>query len=215
MALTPGAEPIERLARALAGGVPGLLLDLVRGGLRDGPDVVECIARDASATKPPGARLVVLVDQFEELFTMCRDDEQRKLFVDILTRPQADPRTSVSVIVSVRADYYARCAALPELADLLGATVLVGTMTERELRRAIELPARHVGLQLEPGLTDVILTDVGDEPGGLPLLSTALLETWVRRDGTTLTVAGYQDTGGVSGALTHLAESVYERFSAD
>ena len=88
-------------------------------------------------------------------------------------------------------------------------------MTERELRRAIELPARHVGLQLEPGLTDVILADIGDEPGGLPLLSTALLETWVRRDDTTLTVAGYEDAGGVSGALTHLAESVYERFSPD
>ena len=104
--LTPGAEPIERLARALAGGVPGLLLDLVRARLRDDPDALERIARDAPATKPPGARLVVIVDQFEELFTMCRDDEQRRRFVDILTRPVADPRTSVSVIMSVRADYY-------------------------------------------------------------------------------------------------------------
>jgi DNA-binding SARP family transcriptional activator/WD40 repeat protein len=211
--LTPGAEPIERLAHALAGGVPGLLLDLVRARLRDDPDALERIARAAMATKLPGSRLVVVVDQFEELFTMCRDDEQRRRFVDTLTRPVDDPRTSVSVIISVRADYYARCAALPELAPLLGATLLVGTMTNRELRRVIEEPARRAGLRLEPGLTDVILTDVGDEPGGLPLLSTALLETWVRRDDSVLTVAGYADAGGVSGALTNLAESVYERFS--
>ena len=213
--LTPGAEPIERLARALAGAIPGLLLDLVRARLQDDPDALEHIASEAPATKLSGARLVVIVDQFEELFTMCRDDEQRRRFVDTLTQSLGDPRTSVSVIMSVRADYYARCAALPELSPLLGTTLGVGVMTERELRRAIELPARRAGLQLEPGLTDVILADVGDEPGGLPLLSTALLETWVRRDDTTLTIAGYEDAGGVSGALTHLAESVYERFSTD
>jgi DNA-binding SARP family transcriptional activator/WD40 repeat protein len=213
--LTPGAEPIERLARALAGGVPGLLLDLVRARLRDDPDALERIARDAVTATSPGARLVVIVDQFEELFTMCRDDEERRRFVDTLTRPLGDPRTSVSVITSVRADYYAQCAALPELSPLLGATLGVGPMTERELRRAIELPAGRVGLQLEPGLTDVILTDLGNEPGGLPLLSTALLETWVRRDDSMLTIAGYEAAGGVSGALTHLAESVYERFSPE
>jgi WD40 repeat protein len=88
-------------------------------------------------------------------------------------------------------------------------------MTEREHRRVIESPARRVGLELEQGLTDVILADVGDEPGALPLLSTALFETWARRDDTTLTIAGYQDAGGVAGALTNLAESVYERFSPD
>ena len=118
--------------------------------------------------------------------------------------------------MSVRADYYAQCAALPELSPLLGATLAVGTDdgARAPARDRVAGPAESDS-QLEPGLTDVILTDVGDEPGGLPLLSTALLETWVRRDDTTLTVAGYEDAGGVSGALTHLAESVYERFSPD
>ena len=104
---------------------------------------------------------------------------------------------------------------MPELAPLLATTLLVGTMTDRELRRAIEEPAGRAGLRLEPGLTDAIVADVGNEPGGLPLLSTALLETWVRRHDSTLTLAGYADAGGVSGALTHLAESVYARFSPD
>ena len=213
--LTPGAEPLDHLARALAAVAPGLSPDVLRARLRDDPDALEHIARDALATKPPGSRLVVVVDQFEELFTMCRDDEVRRRFVDGLARSVADPRAPVSVIVAVRADYYARCAAVPELAPLLGATLLVGTMTDRELRRAIEEPARRAGLRLEAGLTDAIVADVGHEPGGLPLLSTALVETWVRRHDSTLTLAGYAEAGGVTGALTHLAESVYQRFSPD
>jgi DNA-binding SARP family transcriptional activator/WD40 repeat protein len=213
--LTPGEDPLERLARALASGAPALSLDVVRARLRDDPDALEHIARDALAAKPPGSRLVVVVDQFEELFTMCRDDDLQRRFVDALVRSVSDPRAPVSVVVAVRADYYARCAALTDLAPLLGSTLLVGTMTDRELSRAIEEPARRAGLQLEPGLTDVILADVGKEPGALPLLSTALLETWIRRNESTLTLSGYENAGGVTGALTHLAESVYQQFSVD
>ena len=88
--------------------MPGLSLDETRVRLGDDPDALEHIARDALATKPPGSRLVVVVDQFEELFTMCRDDELRERFVDGLARSSADPRAPVSVIVAVRADYYAQ-----------------------------------------------------------------------------------------------------------
>jgi DNA-binding SARP family transcriptional activator/WD40 repeat protein len=212
--LTPGADPLDRLAAALASVVPEPGLDLVRARLHDDLDALEHVARDALKARPAGARLVVVVDQFEELFTMCRDDVLRGRFVDLVARSVANPRAPVSVIIAVRADYFARCAALPELASLLGTTVLVGAMTERELRRAIEEPARRAGLRLEPGLTDAIVSDVVDEPGGLPLLSTALLETWVRRRDSTLTLAGYADAGEVTGALAHLAEDVFQRFSA-
>ena len=107
--LTPGAEPLDRLARALAAVVPGLSLDVVRAApAATNPTRSSTSRRDALATKPPGARLVVVVDQFEELFTMCRDDELRRRFVDGLARSAADPRAPVSVIVAVRADYYAR-----------------------------------------------------------------------------------------------------------
>jgi DNA-binding SARP family transcriptional activator/WD40 repeat protein len=213
--LTPGVDPLERLARALAGAASGLSLDVLRARLRDDPEALEHIARDALAAKPRGSRLVVVVDQFEELFTMCRDDDLQRRFVDALVRSVGDPRAPVSVVVAVRADYYARCAALTDLAPLLGSALLVGSMTDRELCRAIEEPARRAGLRLEPGLTDAVLTDVAEEPGGLPLLSTALLETWVRRHDSTLTLAGYENAGGVTGALTHLAESVYQQFGPD
>ena len=86
----------------------------------------------------------------------------------------------------------------------------IGPMTAEELRLAIEEPARRGHWEFEPGLVDLILRDVGDEPGALPLLSHALLETWKRRAGHTLTLKGYADAGGVHGAIAHTAESVYQ-----
>src|SRR6185436_4055078 len=85
--------------------------------------------------------------------------------------------------------------------------------TTDELRRAIEEPAKRGHWEFEPGLVDLILRDVGDEPGALPLLSHALLETWKRRAGHVLTLKGYADAGGVRGAIAHTAESVYQSLS--
>jgi WD40 repeat protein len=114
--------------------------------------------------------------------------------------------------VALRADYYGRFAAYPGLADLLGGNhVLVGPMQASELRRAIELPAARVGLEVERELADVLVNDVEDEPGALPLLSTALLELWQKRDGNALTLAAYRESGGVDGAVARLAESTYAR----
>jgi WD40 repeat protein len=93
--------------------------------------------------------------------------------------------------------------------------LLVGNMDEAGLRDAIEGPARVAGLTLEQGLADLILRDVAGEPGGLPLLSHALLEVWKRRDGRMLTIAGYGASGGVSGAIACTADAVYESFNAD
>ena len=115
-------------------------------------------------------------------------------------------------MVAVRADFYARCAAYPALARLLAANhVLVGPMQRAELRRAIELPAQRAGLRIEPELVDRLLADVELEPGALPLLSTALLELWERRDGRRLSLAGYERSGGVRGAVARLAETAYAR----
>jgi WD40 repeat protein len=114
--------------------------------------------------------------------------------------------------VVVRADYYGHCAADHQLAELLAADqVLVGPMTTEELRRAIQRPAERAGLRLEAGLAEQLLADVAGEPGGLPLLSTALLESWQRRQGRTLTLAGYAETGGVKGAVARLAERAFGR----
>ena len=114
------------------------------------------------------------------------------------------------VVVAMRADFYGRCAAYPELSRALGDNhVLVGPMTRDELRRAIERPARRAGLSVEPELADALLADVEGEPGALPLLSTTLLELWGRRDGRRLQLAAYARSGGVQGAVARLAEDAY------
>ena len=148
-------------------------------------------------------RGVLVVDQFEELFTACVDERERAEFVSVLL---AVPR----VVVAVRADFYGRCAAYPQLSRALGDNhVLVGPMSRDELRRAIERPARRAGLVVEPELTDALLADVEGEPGALPLLSTTLLELWGRRDGQRLPLAAYARLGGVQGAVARLAEDAF------
>jgi WD40 repeat protein/DNA-binding SARP family transcriptional activator len=179
--------------------------------LRPGDDPVRALEEATNAAAPQG-RLVLAVDQFEELFTACRDESRRAVFVDTLVAAVRDPRRRALVIVALRGDFYGACAAYPELWRLLGANqVTVGPMGSDELRRAIELPARRAGLEVEPELTDALVADVEGEPGALPLLSTSLLELWQQRDGRRLRLAGYQQTGGVHGAVARLAESAYQR----
>ena len=151
---------------------------------------------------------MLAVDQFEEIFTACPDEAERAAFIDALGRR---PREAGGLVVlAVRADFYARCAAYPTLAKLLGPNhVLVGPMEREELRRAIERPAQRAGLIVEADLVDALLADVEDEPGALPLLSTALLELWQRRDGRHLLHATYERTGGVRGAVARLAEEAF------
>jgi class 3 adenylate cyclase len=177
--------------------------------LRPGEHPMQAL-EDATANAAPHGRLVVAVDQFEEAFTACHDATERGAFVDALVASARDPRRRAVVLVAVRADFYGRCAAYPELARLLGANhALVGPMQSDELRRAIELPARRAGLDIEPELVDALVADVADEPGALPLLSSALLELWQRRDGRRLRHAAYERIGGVRGAIARLAEAAF------
>jgi WD40 repeat protein/DNA-binding SARP family transcriptional activator len=157
-------------------------------------------------------RVLLVVDQFEEIFTVCRDEQERAAFVDALVRAPSDHSTGRVVVLAVRADFYGRCAVYPALSELLGAHhVLVGPMRPDELRRAIELPAQRAGLQVEADLVDALVRDVEDEPGALPLLSSALLELWQARDGRCLRHAAYERTGGVHGAVARLAEAAFAR----
>ena len=166
----------------------------------------------ALAAAPDHGRLVVAVDQFEEAFTTCRDESERAAFVDALVACVRDVRRRTLVVVAVRADYYGHCAAYPELSRLLGAGhVLVGPMLPEELRRAIELPARRAGLLVERELVDALVADVEGQPGALPLVSSALLELWQRRDGRTLRRSDYEQAGGVRGAVARQAEQAYEQ----
>src|SRR5439155_5347452 len=175
------------------------LLAAARGGAIEGitsGDVITPSSRgDDLEGRADGASQLLVVDQFEELFTLCDDEQIRAAFIDRLLH-----RTG-RVVISLRADFYGHCAPYEELARMVASNqILLGPMNPDELREAIEAPAKAAGLRLERGLSDVILRDAVDEPGALPLLSHALMETWARRDGRTLTLDGYRDAGGVRGA---------------
>ena len=165
----------------------------------------------------PGAPLpaldgpaVVVVDQFEEVFAAITDEVARQRYLDELTALATRPDTRILTVL--RGDFVGACAAHARLAELLGdGTVLVGPMRPDEIRRAVELPARHVGLQSEPALADAIVSDMKDAPAALPLMSTALVEVWQGRSGATLTAAAYHRAGGVAGALSRLAEAALAR----
>src|SRR4051794_13034594 len=199
------------LLPALAAGVlPGSqswALVLLRPGAHP-LRALESAIEQATAHGP----LLIAVDQFEETFTACGDETERAAFLGALVAAAGDERRRARVLVAVRADFYGRCAAYPELARQLGANhVLVGPMDRGGLRRAMELPARRARLHVEPGLVDALIADVEDEPGALPLLSTALLELWDEG----LTLDAYERTGGVRGAVARLAEAAYERLGDD
>jgi WD40 repeat protein/tRNA A-37 threonylcarbamoyl transferase component Bud32 len=191
--LRPGERPLDELRRVLVSGAKDPLAE----------------ALDAL---PSNARLLLAVDQLEELFTACRSDAERVGFADTLARAASDPEGRAVVVVALRADFYGRFAAYPGLAELLGTNhVLVGPMQASELRRAVELPAGRVGLRVESELADALVDDVEGEPGALPLLSTALLELWQKREDNALTLAAYRESGGVHGAVARLAEGTYAR----
>ncbi len=133
-------------------------------------------------------------------------------FIDLLTTE----RENLKVVLAMRADHYGHCAAYPQLARLVGTNqVLVGPLTHAELASVIERPAQRVGLRVEPDLTEALLAELGDEPGSLPLLSTALLELWQARHAGRLTLAAYRSRGGVQGAVARLAEGAYAGLSED
>ncbi|KOX00525.1 WD-40 repeat protein [Streptomyces sp. NRRL B-1140] len=168
-----------------------------------------------------GARPVVIVDQFEETFTLCPDEADRRTFIEVLhaaCSPAGPGRPAPAVVVlGIRADFYDRCLRYPELADALQHRHMVlGPLTTAELREAVNGPAKAVGLELEPGLAELIVREVSaDGPGGahdagvLPLLSHALLATWQRRKAGRLTLAGYRAAGGIQGAVAATAERAW------
>ena len=192
--LRPGEQPGAALARAL-GGVP---LPAALGRVE------------------PGERLLVVVDQFEEVFTVCTEPAERVAFLDELAgTAAADTDGRLLVVLALRADFYGACASHPRFARLLGANqVLVGPMRPDELGRAIEEPATAAGLVVEPELAARLVEETAGRTGGLPLLSTTLLELWERRSDDRLTIRAYERTGGVNGAVARLAERAYDRLSS-
>ncbi|MFE5670093.1 BTAD domain-containing putative transcriptional regulator [Agromyces sp. NPDC056523] len=149
---------------------------------------------------------VVVVDQLEELFHGGFPADE----VHVVGGLIAEAAASRIVVATVRSDFLDECTAEPSLAPLLAEGVhLVGAMSGPDLRAAIEEPARRAGLRLEAGLTELILRDAAGHSTALPLLSHALVETWLRREASVLTVAGYEEVGGLTGAIARTAEQLF------
>ena len=213
----PGTEPLESLAVAFE--QAGLLkttsltvFDLI-DKLKDNERTLHIAIRSILNTKS-NQYLVLLIDQFEELFTLCKNEELRQGLIDNLVYASSVAYGNTIVLLTFRADFYSKCAPYTSLAaSLSDHQMLVGSMIEEEIQNVIERPAQLVGCEFEKGLIETLLHDVKDQPGSLPLLQHALLELWEQRQGNRLTKAIYQKIGGIEGSLEKRAEAVYSEFN--
>ncbi|MFC9971639.1 helix-turn-helix domain-containing protein [Spirillospora sp. NPDC127200] len=165
----------------------------------------------------PGARPVfdaaegvLVIDQFEEVFTLCSDERERDAYFARLSAAVAE-EDGPAAVIGIRADFHERCVRHPGLAAALrdSAHVPVAPMSEEEMRAAVTGPASRVGLTVEPDLVAAVLTDAADQTGALPMVAHALRETWNRQRGDTLRLAHYREAGGVAGAIARTAERLY------
>ncbi|WP_328349200.1 WD40 repeat domain-containing protein [Streptomyces sp. NBC_00445] len=232
LVMAPGAAPLQQLASGLAA-LAGLDEAATMGAVAE-PDTVRMLAhqvltaqRGAADTDAPplrSRRLVLVVDQFEEIFTSCADRVQRDAFISALGAMAGQAIASAPpavVILSVRGDFFGHCAFYAPLAQVMQTgTFVVGPLTESELRSTITGPAAAAGLSIDVGLVDNILADLrsaetgsGFAPAVLPLLSHALLQTWQHREGNRLTHRAYAAVGGLTNSIAESAEATYKELT--
>jgi DNA-binding SARP family transcriptional activator/WD40 repeat protein len=204
--MTPGRDPFEQLRAALARIATVTL-----------PDVVDELSRNALALDevvrrvvPRGTDVVVIIDQFEELFTHTGDDEVRRAFVRMLVDTAGARDAVVRIIVTLRADFLDRPLGYIGFADAItGRTLALGAMSAAELAEAICRPATAVGVAVEPALVERITADAESAPGALPLVQHQLAELFAQRTTNVLTLAAYDESGGLVGAIGRRAEATY------
>ena len=212
--MAPGASPLAALAGRLGelGGSPVI----APSDLAASDAALDIALATALEGRPDDERVLILVDQLEELFTLTGDPGERRAFLANLGYAATIPGGRAVVIVTLRADFYHRLTEDPAFRTLVASHQLaLGPMDAAGLRRAIEQPALRAGLEIEPGLTRRILTDVGGRPGTLPLLEHLLYELWQRRNGRMLTLEAYGASGGVEGALARRANTIYDGLSPE
>jgi WD40 repeat protein len=209
--LTPGAHPLTSLTAQLLRLYQQDAMQKTLDQMMDDTRSLHLAVSLAMAERPAGERVVWVIDQFEEVFTLCRDGREREQFFSNLLYAASIPDGRNMVLITMRADFYQKCAAYSELSARIAAhQSLVSPMEQDGLRRAIEEPAWRVGLELEQGLVETILGDLANQPGALPLLEHALLELWERRRGRMLTLEAYRESGGVNGAIAARADTIWE-----
>ena len=208
--MVPGEDPLEELAAALlsvsTSPLPGMV-DLLReetSGLAEGV---------RWALPAEDSKLVLMIDQFEEVFTQIEVESERQQFLDLVQAAVSIEDSPVIILITLRADFYDRPLLYQNFGGLIRKrTELVLPLSDEELEETVSGPAYRVGAVLEEGLIENILKDVREQPGALPLLQYALTELFERRDGALLTNAAYQEIGGTLGALARRAEEVYQEF---
>lgn len=222
--MRPGNYPFHALAAALAPhvkAVPHASSQETKAGaenlahlLASGQTTLAELLGNSTAD-PQRTRLLLVLDQFEELYTLCTDSAAQQRFVDLLvaaaTQPSALP---ITVLLAVRADFMGQLLAHRALADVLqDGAIMVGPMNRQELEDVIASPARSEGIRLQEGLVARILNDVGQAPGRLPLLEFALTQLWERQEDGFLTHETYEAIGQVEGALARYADQVFATLS--
>ncbi len=213
---TPGARPLTALTANLLRLYPQESMNRTLDQLNEDERTLHLSVSLGLSELPATARTVLVIDQFEEIFTLCRDERERTQFLANLLYAAFIPDGQTIVLLTLRADFYHKCAAYPELSSRIAAQqFLVSLMSADNLRQAIEEPAWHTGLEFEQGLVATILDDVENQPGALPLLEHALLELWERRRGTMLTLEAYRESGGVEGAIAKRADAIYASFDTE
>ncbi len=210
----PGTHPFEELESALlrvAVNPPAGLLDQLKSGSHGLSRIINHILPSDQSVE-----LVLVIDQFEELFTLAESETERALFLNSLLAASLDESSRVRIVITLRADFIDRPLRYVDFGELLQSrNELVLPLTPDELERAIVAPARRAGLKLEAGLVSTIVRDLGEQSGNLPLLQFALTDLFEQREGNVVTKAAYQVIGGVRGALGSRIEQVYARLNAE
>lgn len=207
--MLPGSHPIDELEVALrrVSTHPGRLKEDLESDERGLLKATNLILPD------DGSELVLVIDQFEEVFTLVEDEAHREHLLDLIVTATSDPRSRVRVIITLRADFYDRPLRYPLFGEMLREQMeTVLPLSADELERAIINPAVNAGVKFEDGLVPSIIDDVSYQPGALPLLQYALTELFERRDKRTLTHDAYREMGGTVGALARRAEDLYAEF---
>ena len=209
--MVPGANPlaeVEAVVSAAAGVPKGLATLLDAEGSSEGSPV-------ALRVIPAGGRVLLVIDQFEELFTIA-DEVARRRFLDAIASAVSEPDTQITVLLSLRADYYDRPLLHPEFARVFTPGVENALpMTPNELEAVVVGPAERGGIAVEPALLAELVADAADRPGTLPLLEFALTELFDQRTRAALTLDGYRALGGIRGVLSRSAEAIYGGLSRD
>lgn len=214
--MSPGNFPMEELEAALfrvAVAPPPSLLEPLQ---KDEHGLMRVLKRLLPQEKEAerSSQLLLVIDQFEELFTLVQDEADRNRFLDSLFAALTDVNSRLRVIITLRADFYDRPLQLPRLGDWLRRrTELVLPLTVAELEQAITVPAANMGVTLEAGLAAEIIAEVHEQPGALPLMQYALTELFERRDGRTITLNTYKEIGGITGALARRANETYTQLN--